>query len=150
MEGYCCLFVSTIGYFLSQVRLASGKSSAEQPAAMTILCSVDFVTLTRQHPPSMAQLCPRAISDLATAQTTHDQITAAKHIKNALVGHPTNKETFVRHGLVDVLAQILSAYSGRDRTIPDNGSALSGEEEVVLQALVLLRSIVKGLAREPF
>jgi len=98
----------------------------------------------------MAQLCPRAISDLATAQSPHDQISAAKHIKNALVGHPTNKEAFVRHGLVDVLAQILSTCSGRDRTISDERSALSGEDEVVLQALVLLRSIVKGLARAPF
>jgi len=97
----------------------------------------------------MAQLCPRAISDLATAQTTHEQISAAKQIKNALVGHSTNKEAFVRHGLIDVLAQILSTYASRNRTIPDDGSAISGEEEVVLQALVLLRSIVKGLARGP-
>lgn len=95
----------------------------------------------------MAQLCPRAISNLATAQTTHEQISAVRHIKNALVGHPTNKEAFVRHGLVDVLAQILSASSSKDRTILKDGSPPTDEEEVVLQALVLLRSIVKGLAR---
>lgn len=95
----------------------------------------------------MAQLCLRAISDLAGAKTPHDQIAAARHIKNALVGHPTNKEAFVRHGLVDTLAQILSTSSGRDRTTLVDGSPPSDEEEVILQALVLLRSIVKGLAR---
>ena len=120
---------------------------------MTILVVLYWCELQYTHTTvdltSMAQLCPRAVSDLATAQITHDQILAAKHIKNALVGHTTNKEAFVRHGLVDVLAQILSTYSGRDRTISDERTALSGEQEVVLQALILLRSIVKGQAREP-
>ena len=97
---------------------------------------------------SMAQLCPRAISDLATAHTPHEQITAAKHIKNALVGHPTNKEAFVRHGLVDTLVQLLSTYP-RNGTKQRHGTDLLEEEKVVIEVLVLLRSIVKGSTRRP-
>jgi hypothetical protein len=130
-------------YFFLHLHIDFGESSA----MMTIL-SKSYLTsthsLTRQHTTSMAQLCTQAISDLATAQTRHDRISALKHIKNALVGHQTNKEAFVRHGLVDILAQILSTSSGGDEATPQDSFDPEDEEGVLYQALILLRSLVKG------
>lgn len=137
------LIVVSTGYFLVKVHIGIGKSSvSDDDLGRLVLCELRH-THTASDLTSMAQLCARAISDLATAYTPHEQITAAKHIKNALVGHPTNKEAFVRHGLVDTLVQLLSTYP-RDGTKQRHGTNLFEEEEVIIEALVLLRSIVKG------
>jgi hypothetical protein len=72
------------------------------------------------------------ISQLSNSQaSSQDRIAAGRRIKNELIGGPEHKETYVRHGLVDVLSRVLSPEVDR-------------HEDEELQAVDLLRSLVKG------
>jgi len=48
-----------------------------------------------------------------SAATPLDQITALKAIKNDISGHEARKEVYIRHGLLPLLAQLLSSRSSR-------------------------------------
>jgi len=96
----------------------------------------------------MADSYIEAITQLKTSTSSAAQIASAKYIKNGLIGHPENKETFVRHGLIDALTDVLAtSTNNRDNRKDDNvehGIPLTEEDEVRLQAILLLDSLVSG------
>lgn len=96
----------------------------------------------------MAESCIEAITELKTSTSLAAQIASAKHIKNGLIGHPENKETFVRHGLIDALTDVLAtSNTSRDKNKDDDvesGIPLTEKDEVLLQVVLLLDSLVSG------
>lgn len=90
-----------------------------------------------------------AINQLNTSASLPTQITALKHIKNGLIGYAENKEQFLRHGLVDALINVLAAASrtrskSKGTQAATSSSTLLDEDEVRLQVLLLLGSLING------
>jgi len=96
----------------------------------------------------MADSYLEAITQLKTSTSSAAQIASARHIKNGLIGHPENKETFIRHGLIDALADVLATPdNSRSNTVRDDtgsGVPLTEKDEVRLQVILLLDSLVSG------
>lgn len=98
-----------------------------------------------------------AVGQLKNSPSPAEQLAALKHLKNQIIGHPEKKETLVQHGLIDVLAQVLSncvktgssqrdqSANGSETPQASNGSASSAPaHDVHLQALHLIRSLAQG------
>ena len=123
----------------------------EQPSiTITIAIAVAISTSSLSiHDSHMANTYFEAIVQLQTSTSITAQIAAAKHIKNGLIGHPENKEAFVRYGLVDALAKVLAGdENGRSKStvdIPSESSvAFSEEIDTKYQAILLLGGLVNG------
>lgn len=98
-----------------------------------------------------------AVQELQRSANPETQIVALKHLKNAAIGHPEKKGEFIRHGIVVILARALQGtekFRDKRRDQVSNGapgdvgktSVWAEEDEVRLQALLLLASIAQGIS----
>jgi armadillo repeat-containing protein 8 len=101
------------------------------------------------------QVEPSLLADLSAAQNVADQVAVLREIKNLLVGHDLRKVEWIGHGILPVLADLLSTKGRRSgkqagpglriqRTTSDKNPASDEEEAVFLQATGILCIIAKG------
>lgn len=106
--------------------------------------------------PSLAD----AIYELESPSSPDGQVAALRHLKNEIIGHAEKKEILIQLGIVDVLAHTLAIspkLKGKRKSQETNGtqngrpkaSAWTVEDEVRLQAIVLLGSLAHGICTEP-
>ncbi|TKA25519.1 hypothetical protein B0A50_05380 [Salinomyces thailandicus] len=97
-----------------------------------------------------------SLETLQAIQTSpaEEQAAALRDIKNDIVGHDQRKEVAVKHGIVDVLVEILAAGNSRDGlrageagtdgvSLRDTQSCSHGDD-ARLQALLILGSLASG------
>lgn len=96
------------------------------------------------------------INELRHPTSHAAQVSALKHLRNHIVGHPEKKQRLVYLGVVEALENILSSSAkarGKRKSQETNGSeathefqhAWSGEDEIHYQAIVLLGSLAHGM-----
>ncbi|KAF2767485.1 ARM repeat-containing protein [Teratosphaeria nubilosa] len=77
-----------------------------------------------------------------------EQVAALKQLKNDIVGHELRKETVVKQGLLEVLADVVRASSNGTGKRRRDGAPLlavwTDEEEARLQAILVLASLANG------
>lgn len=96
---------------------------------------------------------PPLLLQLQNAETLSAQAAALRSLKNETIGHDQRKESWVRWGILPVLANILAA-----RQSPGKGTAsaelaggsklrypTSEEDEACLQAVIILGSLAQGI-----
>jgi armadillo repeat-containing protein 8 len=107
---------------------------------------------------------PNALYELRNPSTAEAQVEALRQLKNEIVGHDQRKELIVRHGVVRPLARILEGgrrKSAKRRRTETNGHKAAGsssrreeawatEDEVRLQAVMVVGSLALGIVLRPF
>ena len=96
---------------------------------------------------------PAILLQLQSAESLSSQVTTLRKLKNETIGHDQRKETWVRWGLIPILAQVLASWhhpSGRNVATPElNGAAnskpRSDEDEACLQAVIVVGSLAQGM-----
>ncbi|RAK92171.1 armadillo repeat protein [Aspergillus costaricaensis CBS 115574] len=95
---------------------------------------------------------PPLLLQLQNAETLSAQAAALRSLKNETIGHDQRKESWVRWGILPVLANILAARQspgkGTASAELNGGSKLryptSEEDEACLQAVIILGSLAQG------
>lgn len=109
---------------------------------------------------------PDALLNLRSAQTIQDQVAALRRLKNDLIGHDQRKEACIRHGVVDILVELLNGAlrsGGKRRRVSANGGSngqaagpiqheqrlsteerWSDEDELRLQCTIVVGSLAQG------
>lgn len=109
---------------------------------------------------------PDALLNLRSAQSTQEQVAVLRRLKNDLIGHDQRKEACIRHGLVNVLVELLAGAlraGGKRRRVSLNGGSngqvaaqiqqdrrpsvderWSDEDELRLQCTIVLGSLAQG------
>jgi hypothetical protein len=88
-----------------------------------------------------------AISTLSDGSSTEQKLVVAKQLKNLIVGQDQRKELAVKNGIVQPLANIISAATkttGKrklDQGVPLHSSQWSTEDELRLQATLIIGSL---------
>lgn len=93
---------------------------------------------------------PAILLQLQSAESISSQVTTLRKLKNETIGHDQRKETWVRWGLVPILAQVLASWRGRNVATSElNGAAnskpRSDEDEPCLQAIIIVGSLAQGM-----
>lgn len=98
---------------------------------------------------------PEAIEQLRNPTAPDSQTLAIKYLKNETIGHKQRKRDLIRHGGVAALVTLLGATSrarGKRRLsetqcarLPgDKSGSWSDEDELRLQAILLISSLANG------
>lgn len=96
-----------------------------------------------------------AIAQLQSPASLDSQLAALQHLKNEAIGHGEKKRDLVRHGVVDVLATVLAispkargkrrfSETQGSRTTVEKAGPMTDEDEVRLQAILLVNSLANG------
>ncbi|KAL4898318.1 armadillo-type protein [Aspergillus ambiguus] len=83
------------------------------------------------------------------------QATALRSLKNQTIGHDQRKETWIRSGIIPIIAKVLVSYQSTRHTsgpsdlngsFKDNGClpSRSEQDEACLQAIIILGSLAQG------
>ena len=100
-----------------------------------------------------------ALEELRNPTSLSAQVAALKHVKNEITGHDQRKVIAIKQGLILSLVQLLESSAGvgskrssqevnghRDKS--STHSEWSDEEELRLQALMVVESIAQGETRQ--
>ncbi|KAG2417027.1 hypothetical protein HFD88_008244 [Aspergillus terreus] len=98
---------------------------------------------------------PPTLHQLQTADSISAQATALRNLKNETIGHDQRKETWVRLGIIPIIAKVLASHqSNRSSSGPSNLNGLlkdngrsgtrSEQDEACLQAIIILGSLAQG------
>lgn len=98
---------------------------------------------------------PLILVQLQNAESLSSQVSTLRTLKNETIGHDQRKETWIRWGLIPILAQVLALRQPSGKNVANselNGAGSyhgpskpeSEEDEACLQAIIVLGSLAQG------
>lgn len=97
---------------------------------------------------------PPIIHQLQNAESVLSQVSILRNLKNETIGHDQRKETWVRWGIIPILAQVLALRQSNSKDVATselNGASdqssskpKSEQDEACLQAVIVLGSLAQG------